>query len=127
MPRHGFSIMGNEHSTVCCSSCQYLLIRWLIAPEPDEENEYLPGLARRNAISSFTLFDGIDGLTTRTNGLVAMRLIGAKSFSGSYPTFRTWGLTEIGPIEPTRIVYPSAVDLAATSEPITPPAPGRLS
>src|SRR5689334_11088289 len=26
MPRHGLSIMGDEHSTVRCSSCQYLRI-----------------------------------------------------------------------------------------------------
>ena len=40
----------------------------LVAPQLDNENEYLPGFVLSSAISSFTLFAGIDGLTTNTNG-----------------------------------------------------------
>ena len=57
--------------------------RWLDAPDPDEENEYLPGFARSRAISSETFFTGTEGLTTSTYELTASRLIGAKSFNGS--------------------------------------------
>ena len=62
-------------------------IRWLVAPEPDEANEYFPGLALSSAINSFTSFAGTDGFTTSMNGLIASRLIGTKSLSGSYATF----------------------------------------
>src|SRR5262245_30134628 len=79
-------------------------IRWLVAPEPEEANEYLPGLALSSAISSFTSFAGIEGLTTSMKGLIASRLIGEKSRSGSYATFCTLGLIEIGPLEPATSV-----------------------
>ena len=58
-------------------------IRWEVAPEPDEEYEYLSGFALSSAMNSFRLFTGSAGLTTNTNGLIANRLIVVKSLRGS--------------------------------------------
>ena len=52
-------------------------------PLPLDANEYLPGLAFRSAISSFTSFAGTDGLITSMFGTRAISVIAAKSFTGS--------------------------------------------
>ena len=56
-------------------------------PEPADEKVISPGRLRASAIRSFTFFTGIDGCTTSMFGLVASRMIGAKSFIGSKLSF----------------------------------------
>ena len=58
-------------------------IRWLIAPEPEEEYEYLSGLARRSEMNSFTFAAGNEGCVTSTYGPFVNWLIGEKSVTGS--------------------------------------------
>ena len=53
-------------------------------PEP---NDSLPGRAFAYAISSFTECTGRSGLTTSTFGVMAISVIGAKSFCASYGIF----------------------------------------
>ena len=52
-------------------------------PLPLDANEYLPGFAFNNAMSSATFFAGISGLTTSMFGTRAISVIGTKSFTGS--------------------------------------------
>jgi hypothetical protein len=54
-------------------------IMYAEAAVPDEEKEYLSGLARMCAMNSFALFAGNDGCVTRANGTSAMRLTGLMS------------------------------------------------
>ena len=47
----------------------------------------LPGLSFPYWMSSFMFLTGSDARTTNTCGLVVRPVIGAKSFTGSYPRF----------------------------------------
>ena len=54
-----------------------------VAPVPDEENVYLPGFARTSARNSFAFEAGKFDATTSAKGAAAIRLMGARSLSGS--------------------------------------------
>src|SRR6476659_2067535 len=93
-----------------------------------DTNESLPGLALVQAMNSLTLFTGALALTTSTFGVIAIRVIGAKSFAASYGiVLYKLGLTACVDSAPSRIVYPSGADLATKSAPMLPPAPGLFS
>src|SRR4249920_2054292 len=94
-------------------------------PDP---NDSLPGLALVQAMNSLPLFTGALALTTSTLGVIAMSVIGAKSFAASYGiVLYRLGLTACVDSAPSRIVYPSGADLATKSAPMFPPAPGLFS
>ena len=57
--------------------------RWVGAPTPDEPYCSLPELALQKANSSAGVRGGSLGLSTITTSLVATRLIGMKSATGS--------------------------------------------
>ena len=57
--------------------------RWLVAPMPALPKLIVFGFALASSISSFTVFAGTLGCTTRRFGTTTRREIGAKSFTGS--------------------------------------------
>ena len=57
--------------------------RCAVAPVPDEENVYLSGFARSSAMNSRASLAGNEGFVTSTYALRQIRLIGARSLSGS--------------------------------------------
>src|SRR3954467_15116407 len=61
--------------------------RCAVAPVPDEEKVYLSGFFFSSSMNSRALFAGNDGLVTITYALRQIRLIGARSLSGSYGIF----------------------------------------
>src|SRR5947207_7046320 len=58
--------------------------RCAVAAVPEEAKVYLPGFAFNSATNSFASAAGNEGCTTRAKGTAAIRLTGARSFSGSY-------------------------------------------
>ncbi len=95
---------------------------------PDEAKLMLPGFSLASLIRSATEFTGSAGLTTRTLGTPATSTIGTKSLMWSYGIFEyKLGLMACVPTVPMSSVYPSGGLLATRSEPMLPPAPGRLS
>ena len=56
-----------------------------VLPLPEDANTNWPGFALMSATRSFTVFTGSEGCTTSTLWTAAMRVMGAKSRTGSQP------------------------------------------
>src|SRR5436190_22258927 len=70
--------------------------RCAVAPVPEDEKVYLSGFAFARSMKSRALFAGNDGLVTSTYALRQIRLMGARSFSGSYGNFCSDGMIDTG-------------------------------
>src|SRR5262249_62393130 len=106
-----WSVTGGRvhlYGTWCALSCDVELKssvkRCAVAPVPEYENVYLSGFARTSATNSFAFAAGKDGFTTSANGVLPIRLMGARSLSGSYGVFCSTGMIEVGPLESARCV-----------------------
>ncbi len=71
-------------ASVSVSTLKSSPARWPALPLLPEPNASLPGFAFVYAMNSFTLFTGEFAFTTSTFGVIAMSVIGAKSFAASY-------------------------------------------
>src|SRR5262245_35990103 len=80
-------LKGTDTRSRFCECLNISPPSWDVVPTPGCAILYLPGLERRNAISSLTVVAGIDGLTTSTFGDAAARVTGAKSLVGLYGIF----------------------------------------
>src|SRR5262249_4680539 len=111
-------LYGTWRALSCAIELKSSVKRCAVAPVPEDENVYLSGFARTSATNSFAFAAGKDGFTTSANGVLPIRLIGARSLSGSYGVFCSTGMIEIGPLEAASSVLPSGAAFATASEPL---------
>src|SRR5688572_22731121 len=101
--------------------------RWLVVPAPFDAAFILP-VFFASATSSLIDLAGTLGCTTSTSGVEEIQLTGARSFSGSNLMRLEYSVTftESDAVV-KRMVCPSGGDCTASSAPMRPPAPARLS
>src|ERR1700730_4621015 len=92
-------LYGTWRALSCAIELNSSVTRCAVAPVPEDAKGYLSGLLGTSWTNSAASFAGKLGFVTRANGASAIRLTGAKSFSGSYGVFCRFGMIEIGPIE----------------------------